>query len=368
MIIKPLKRIFIPCQENNYFPLFLQRRFLNVYFILILVLKFFTIPLVFYLSKSTFFADIVKSVLVEYLNSERKKNNLPPLSENPKLVQAAYLKAKDILDKDYFAHWGPDGKSPWYWFRVAGYDYQYAGENLAIGFLDSKEVHEAWMNSPSHRQNILNPNYREIGIAVLKGEFNGIDVYVVVQHFGKEKETLLAKTEKTTSTISTASPTSSPLKTEEKTPTSTPLVSGQTTASSSASTPTPSESAKNQTTTTQSIVEATPTKIASTQEAASEKEKTIILEENIPFKITKLAVTKYNSFLNTIIYLGLGALIFSLAVTLYFDIFSYHKYVIDYKEIIPRLVTFSLIFLFFLYLDQTKIIQIIPHEVFLYGL
>ncbi|MFA0783493.1 CAP domain-containing protein, partial [Fervidibacter sacchari] len=90
------------------------------------------------------------------MNAERRERKLPPLSENPILNQSAYLKAKDILDKDYFSHFSPDGLSPWYWFKLSGYDYQFAGENLAIGFLDSKEVHDALMSSPTHKQNILN--------------------------------------------------------------------------------------------------------------------------------------------------------------------------------------------------------------------
>jgi hypothetical protein len=66
----------------------------------------------------------------------------------------------------------------------SGYDYVYAGENLAKGFNSSQGVHNAWMASKSHRENILNANYREVGIAVVPGELNGDYVILVVQMFG----------------------------------------------------------------------------------------------------------------------------------------------------------------------------------------
>ena len=344
-IFQLIKKIFIPCQANNFFPLFLHKKFLNFYLILILILKIFTLPLVFTISKTSFFADIAKIALLELVNLERKAKNLLPLSENQTLNQSAYLKAKDILEKDYFAHWSPDGKSPWYWFKVSGYDFQFAGENLAIGFLDSKEVFDAWMNSPSHRQNILNPNYQEIGIAVLKGDFQGKEVYVVVQHFGKPKE-------KPTSPSPKASEIPAPSKTSGTLETSTP---------------------------TQEI--ATPTEIASFETPTStnefqetEETKTLILigpESTAPssfsFKITEFLAKKYTPFLNGLIYAILGVLIFSLTLTILFDIFVYRKFIIDYKELIPRWIGFCLILIFFLFLDQPKLIKLIPHKFLIYG-
>jgi hypothetical protein len=338
-ILGLFKKIFIPCAENNYFPLFLKGKFLNLYLILLLILKIFTIPLIFSISKSIFFADITKTALIDFLNSERKSRGLPLLSENPILDQSAYLKAKDILEKDYFSHWSPEGTSPWYWFKAAGYDYQFAGENLAIGFLDSKEVHEALMSSPSHRQNILNPNYKEIGIAVLKGEFNGNEVYVVVQHFGSPKFVPAESKEKLTqkptpTTIST--PTETQIKTQPSTPTE-----------------------------IASLEAATPTRETSTSVLTEQKE--IPLPQKITFNLVKFLALKYNSVLNGIIYFTLAILIFSLTLTIYCDFFIYRKFVIDYKELIPRWASFCLILIFFLYLDQSKLIQIIPHQLIIHG-
>jgi hypothetical protein len=338
-ILNFFEKIFIPCKENNYLPLFLRKKLLDLYLILILILKIFTIPLIFSISKTVFFADITKIALINFLNSARKERGLPPLSENPILDQSAYLKAKDILEKDYFSHFSPEGLSPWYWFKLAGYNYQFAGENLAIGFLDSKEVHDALMSSPSHRQNILNPNYKEIGIAVLKGEFNGNEVYVVVQHFG--------------------SPGVIPAESKEKSaqksiPTS---ISTQTETQIKTQPSTPTEIA--------SLETATPTTETSTSVLTEQKEN--LLPQKITFNLIKFLALKYNSLLNGIIYFTLAILIFSLTLTIYCDIFIYRKFVIDYKELIPRWAGFTLILIFFLYLDQSKLIQIIPHQLIIHG-
>jgi hypothetical protein len=77
------------------------------------------------------------------------------------------------------------GKTPWYWFEQAGYDYAAAGENLAVNFTDSKDVTAAWLASPSHRANIMSGNYTEIGIATARGTYKGKDAIFVVQEFGR---------------------------------------------------------------------------------------------------------------------------------------------------------------------------------------
>lgn len=342
--LKLAKKIFIPCQENNFFPLFLKGKFLNFYLILILILKLFTIPLIVSISKTIFFADITKTALLEFLNTERKSKNLPPLSQNPKLDQAAYLKAKDILEKDYFAHWSPDGISPWYWFKVANYDYSFAGENLAIGFIDSKEVFDAWMNSPSHRQNILNPNFKEIGISVLKGEFNGSEVYVVVQHFGKPKEVTLAKSQE--------KPILPPIPPPE---TSTEIFATPTETAS----PTEIASLETSTPTPESEETSTPLLIG---------EEKISPPKSVSFKITEFLAKKYTPLLNGIIYTTLSVLMVSLTLTIYFDIFIYRKFIIDYKELIPRWLSFCFILILFIFLDQSKLIQAVPHQLLIYGI
>jgi uncharacterized protein YkwD len=123
-------------------------------------------------------------VVVELTNEERVDNQSAPLRRNDTLDRAAQLKAEHMAKHEYFSHFSPDGVSPWHWFREAGYVYAHAGENLAVHFTDSAEVVEAWMDSPSHRQNIVDSRYTEIGVGTAKGTFDGYDTVYVVQLFG----------------------------------------------------------------------------------------------------------------------------------------------------------------------------------------
>lgn len=168
--------------DRNFAPEFLRGRFLLYCAVCLLVLKIFTIAAFVNFPPNIFFADITKTALVDLVNQARQNSGLQILAENEKLDQAARLKAQDMVQNQYFSHTSPDGISPWHWFSEIGYKYKYAGENLAIGFFDSKEVYDAWLNSPSHKANLLNPNYREIGTAVLSG-FGQNNAVVVVQLF-----------------------------------------------------------------------------------------------------------------------------------------------------------------------------------------
>jgi len=131
------------------------------------------------------FSAILPGVLTDLTNSQRQQNNLSPLATNPLLVQAAELKAQDMAAKSYFSHQSPDGKTPWSWLEQAGYGYLYAGENLAVNFADSQDIEQAWMDSASHRSNILNSHFTEIGVATAEGVYNGHKTIFVVQFFGR---------------------------------------------------------------------------------------------------------------------------------------------------------------------------------------
>lgn len=122
--------------------------------------------------------------LIELTNTQRVSHGEAPLVENQTLDRSAFAKAQDMLSRNYFAHSTPDGKTPWTFFDAAGYQYVWAGENLAIDFTNNDPIMTAWMNSPTHEQNILNQHYRDIGIAVVEGSFDGKDTVIVVQHFG----------------------------------------------------------------------------------------------------------------------------------------------------------------------------------------
>jgi len=127
---------------------------------------------------------VYASVLVNLTNQNRTTANVSELTVNPLLEKAAQMKADDMAAKGYFAHNTPEGLTPWYWFEKAGYKYSYAGENLAVNFENSDEVETAWMNSPGHFMNIMNPKYTEIGIATSTGIYKGKQAIFVVQLFG----------------------------------------------------------------------------------------------------------------------------------------------------------------------------------------
>lgn len=129
-------------------------------------------------------STILPAVVADETNRARAAEALPPLARSERLDRAAQMKADHMAAQGYFAHWSPDGVSPWYWFGEAGYRYVHAGENLAVHFTDSSAVVDAWLGSPSHRANILNGNYREIGIGTAKGRYEGFDTVFVVQMFG----------------------------------------------------------------------------------------------------------------------------------------------------------------------------------------
>lgn len=133
----------------------------------------------------TLTASVLPSVVEALTNDQRTAQGDHPLTVNALLTEAAQLKANDMAAKGYFAHVAPDGTEPWHWFNTVGYDYEYAGENLAIDFDDSQQLVSAWMNSPAHRENILKPEYTEIGVGMATGTYQGKETLFVVQFFAK---------------------------------------------------------------------------------------------------------------------------------------------------------------------------------------
>ncbi|MBX9765178.1 hypothetical protein K2X83_00890, partial [Patescibacteria group bacterium] len=136
------------------------------------------------LENTDYLAAVISSAVVELTNIDRAQNELLSLKVNPVLERAAQLKANDMAAKGYFAHNSPEGLTPWHWFKAAGYNFVYAGENLAVRFYDSVDVVKAWMDSPGHRANILNSHFTEIGIGIAEGTFEGRPTVFVVQMFG----------------------------------------------------------------------------------------------------------------------------------------------------------------------------------------
>src|SRR5207302_5413693 len=106
--------------------------------------------------------NIAAQDLLNLTNQERQKNGLAPLVMNDQLTNAAKMKAQDMFALNYWAHNSPTGTMPWDFIKKAGYDYEFAGENLARGFTSAPDIVTAWMNSPSHRENMLSPHYKDV--------------------------------------------------------------------------------------------------------------------------------------------------------------------------------------------------------------
>lgn len=131
-----------------------------------------------------FASSITPAQVVELTNAERSHAGLPPLTLNSKLTSAALAKGQDMFNDQYWAHVAPDGKEPWAFISDHGYSYRVAGENLARDFSNSGDMMSAWMRSPTHKANIVNTRYQEIGVAVIDGVLGGHETTLVVQMFG----------------------------------------------------------------------------------------------------------------------------------------------------------------------------------------
>ena len=122
--------------------------------------------------------------ILEYTNIERQKYLIDNLSPNLVLDKIAELRIDDLFTNQYFEHVSPNGKSAASLAKINGYDYYLIGENLALGeFGGSQGIVSAWMESLGHRENILNEKYKELGVAVKKGIFNGEETLIAVQIF-----------------------------------------------------------------------------------------------------------------------------------------------------------------------------------------
>ncbi|MBU1102797.1 hypothetical protein KJ853_04060 [Patescibacteria group bacterium] len=131
-------------------------------------------------------ATLTKSVVIKWTNLQRAANGgLLPLASNTKLDAAALAKVQEMFKNQYFEHVSPAGAGPEDLAKKFSYSFVAFGENLALGnFKDEEALVQAWMDSPGHRANILNTRYREIGVAVLKGVFEGRTTWIAVQEFG----------------------------------------------------------------------------------------------------------------------------------------------------------------------------------------
>ncbi len=148
-----------------------------------LILSHLSFGIIQYTPLATNPEKLANNVLAE-INTERIKNNEPALVENRLLSTAAKDKLRDMFEKNYWDHTSPDGERAWSFINKTGYSYSMAGENLARGFISANSMVKAWMNSETHRKNILNESFTQTGIAVGNGVIEGKETTVAVQIFG----------------------------------------------------------------------------------------------------------------------------------------------------------------------------------------
>jgi uncharacterized protein YkwD len=127
--------------------------------------------------------------LLELTNNERRSRGLDSLAENPALTKAAYAKAEDMLNRGYFSHTSPGGKVFYRWVDSAGYEYAAVGENLALNLnmVSGEQMVSSWLDSPTHRENLLSGAYSETGLGVSSGTYEGQPAVFAVQVFAAPK-------------------------------------------------------------------------------------------------------------------------------------------------------------------------------------
>ena len=180
---------FIPHKGNDHHPKILRKKPLFAVLALALLFKVSLVSYLFFIypNDGSMNEDIQMGVF-NMLNGERAANGLEPLELNQSLLASATDKAEDMIVNNYFAHESLDGRMPWDFVSRRDYPYLFIGENLGMSFSSALSVHNALMNSPSHKKNILNENYTDIGVIVKRGVINGKDTNILVQLFGTEKK------------------------------------------------------------------------------------------------------------------------------------------------------------------------------------
>ncbi len=194
-----LKHYLIASETNEYKPWIVTPTAFAVFCVVIWALKLFVPTAIIYAQNSIDASDLMKKI-----NSERTQRFIPALTTNSRLVAAATGKANDMLSRSYFAHIDPDGNYVWPRIESAGYrPYSTLGENLAMDFTSAEEVVDAWMNSPTHRANIVNAKFEDQGLSSIAGLFEpNHNTIVIASLFG----TLIKTTQATPPPQPTAAP------------------------------------------------------------------------------------------------------------------------------------------------------------------
>lgn len=187
-VARHLKNHFIPHKGNGYTPHLLKHRALLAYSGILIATKAALVILgIAYPSASLYSFAINESNIVRMTNEARQEAGLDSLDINATLRGAAQAKADDMIARQYFSHEGPEGESPWQWLNKSGYRYTAAGENLAIHYKTAEALGQGWLASPTHRANILDKRFTEVGVGFSQGKIEGYDSIVVVQLFASPR-------------------------------------------------------------------------------------------------------------------------------------------------------------------------------------
>lgn len=142
------------------------------------------------------YSDMTPDQIYQLTNQERAQAGIGKLTINPLLEAAALAKAENMIEAEVFEHYyQAEGRavSPWQFVEEQGYDYFFAGENLGKDFQRSTDLVQAWLDSPAHRENLLNPDYTEIGVAVIIGPYlDKTETSLIVQLFATPTQVALA--------------------------------------------------------------------------------------------------------------------------------------------------------------------------------
>lgn len=118
-------------------------------------------------SSNTSISSVEREV-ARLVNLERQKAGLAPLTLSEELSKVARIKSQDMAYKNYFSHTSPTYGDPFQMMRSFGIKFGYAGENIAKGYRGPESVMNGWMNSSGHRANILNANFKKIGVGYVE--------------------------------------------------------------------------------------------------------------------------------------------------------------------------------------------------------
>lgn len=185
---------FLPHARNNYRPHLFSAVSIAVLVVAVIVFEgAYLVQTKYVFFNTNFLASVLPGALVALTNQDRAVQGLAGVTEDALLDKAAQAAAEDMAANGYFSHVSLDGKDPWYWLNQSGYAYSYAGQNLAVNFTDSENVQTAWMESPTHKANIMKREYTHVGFGTANGMYEGKETTFVVEFFAAPATVVVAE-------------------------------------------------------------------------------------------------------------------------------------------------------------------------------